>query len=413
MPTGPAPSRGAGPGFSLCARLSCPAVSVRSTVAIGTGGTYDSARQAPRRLPVVLAAALTGVPPWPAPAAAGAATGRQERRAGRARRACARPSGPPTAARVAPRSSCHDRHGASGSPPWPRRPGLGRRRHRRPDHHVHRRHDGRDRCASSAPRPWRPATCPTPTTRTWATTFAEKADGKHWIKYDLRRARSPGGGRRRARRTRCSNTTRAQSVKLLLASGDVQQVGAETVERRRPRTTRAPSRWSDRRRPRSCTEEQLRAAESRASPPRPSTSGSTTTEPAGQEGRAGRTTTGELTRPRTTGTTAPRSPYETPPAGDRRLQESCRSKDRLPRPDGGSARRERICSAGRGRVLSYRSQRPLVVAVPRKRARWPKDPLNCGRPAQVTVEELPDLLRSGRATPRAPAPGRFVLSSPF
>ncbi|GHK00406.1 hypothetical protein SY2F82_22030 [Streptomyces sp. Y2F8-2] len=40
----------------------------------------------------------------------------------------------------------------------------------------------------------------------------------------------------------------------------------------------------------------------------------------------------------------------------------------------------------------------------RTRARWPKDPLNCGRPAQVTVEELPEYVRrdvraAGRVRP--------------
>ncbi|MGW7043156.1 hypothetical protein ACWGDT_10545 [Streptomyces avermitilis] len=60
-------------------------------------------------------------------------------------------------------------------------------------------------------------------------TFAERADGKHWVKYaydDL--AKLPGGSGAYLK-DQMRNTTPNQSVKLLLASRDVRKVGAETV----------------------------------------------------------------------------------------------------------------------------------------------------------------------------------------
>ncbi|MEU9915309.1 hypothetical protein [Streptomyces sp. NPDC051001] len=59
--------------------------------------------------------------------------------------------------------------------------------------------------------------------------FAEQAGGRHWIRYDYDDLADLGGGSGAYLRDQMQNTTPNQSVKLLLASGDVKKVGAEKV----------------------------------------------------------------------------------------------------------------------------------------------------------------------------------------
>ncbi len=59
--------------------------------------------------------------------------------------------------------------------------------------------------------------------------FAEQADGKHWIKYDYDDLAKLGGSSGAYLKDQIQNTTPNQSVKLLLASGDVTKVGTESV----------------------------------------------------------------------------------------------------------------------------------------------------------------------------------------
>ncbi|MEV8016698.1 hypothetical protein AB0O76_10165 [Streptomyces sp. NPDC086554] len=66
--------------------------------------------------------------------------------------------------------------------------------------------------------------------------FAAKAGGgKHWIEYDYATLAEMGGAAGDAFKDQMQNTTPNQSVKMLLASGDVKRVGEETV--RGTRTT--------------------------------------------------------------------------------------------------------------------------------------------------------------------------------
>lgn len=60
-------------------------------------------------------------------------------------------------------------------------------------------------------------------------TFADQAGGKHWIKYDYDALAEAAGGSGAYMKDQMQNTTPNQSVKLLLASGDVKRVGEETV----------------------------------------------------------------------------------------------------------------------------------------------------------------------------------------
>ncbi|MEU9283263.1 hypothetical protein AB0D57_00705 [Streptomyces sp. NPDC048275] len=60
-------------------------------------------------------------------------------------------------------------------------------------------------------------------------TFAEQVGGKHWIKYAYDDLAELGGGSGAYLKDQMQNTTPNQSVKLLLASGDVKKVGEETV----------------------------------------------------------------------------------------------------------------------------------------------------------------------------------------
>jgi hypothetical protein len=59
--------------------------------------------------------------------------------------------------------------------------------------------------------------------------FAEQADGKHWLKYAYDDLAKLGGSSGAYLKDQMQNSTPNQSVKLLLASGDVKKVGAESV----------------------------------------------------------------------------------------------------------------------------------------------------------------------------------------
>ncbi len=63
--------------------------------------------------------------------------------------------------------------------------------------------------------------------------FAEQVGGRHWIKYDYDALADAAGGSGAYLKDQMQNTTPNQSVKLLLASGDVQKVGEETVRGQR------------------------------------------------------------------------------------------------------------------------------------------------------------------------------------
>lgn len=59
--------------------------------------------------------------------------------------------------------------------------------------------------------------------------FAEQAGGKHWIRYGYADLAGLGGSSGAYLKDQMQNTTPNQSVKLLLASGDVKKVGTEQV----------------------------------------------------------------------------------------------------------------------------------------------------------------------------------------
>jgi len=59
--------------------------------------------------------------------------------------------------------------------------------------------------------------------------FAQQAGGKHWIRYGYADLADIGGSSGAYLRDQMQNTTPNQSVKLLLASGDVKKVGTEKV----------------------------------------------------------------------------------------------------------------------------------------------------------------------------------------
>ncbi|MCX4236096.1 MULTISPECIES: hypothetical protein [Streptomyces] len=59
--------------------------------------------------------------------------------------------------------------------------------------------------------------------------FAEQSGGKHWIKYGYDDLAKLAGGSGVYMKDQMQNTTPNQSVKLLLASGDVEKVGEEKV----------------------------------------------------------------------------------------------------------------------------------------------------------------------------------------
>ncbi|MBA2948107.1 hypothetical protein [Streptomyces himalayensis] len=59
--------------------------------------------------------------------------------------------------------------------------------------------------------------------------FAARASGKHWIKYEYEALADFAGGSGAYLEDQMQNTTPNQSVKLLLASGDVRKVGEERV----------------------------------------------------------------------------------------------------------------------------------------------------------------------------------------
>ncbi|GGS87713.1 hypothetical protein [Streptomyces violaceus] len=62
--------------------------------------------------------------------------------------------------------------------------------------------------------------------------FAEQADGRHWIRYAYDDLEALAGGSGVHLGDQMRTTTPNQSVKLLLASGDVRKVGEETVRGR-------------------------------------------------------------------------------------------------------------------------------------------------------------------------------------
>ncbi|MFE7854352.1 hypothetical protein [Streptomyces sp. NPDC057403] len=59
--------------------------------------------------------------------------------------------------------------------------------------------------------------------------FARRAGGKHWIRYGYKDLARLGGSSGAYLQDQMQNTTPNQSVKLLLASGDVRKVGTERV----------------------------------------------------------------------------------------------------------------------------------------------------------------------------------------
>ncbi|MFI8926567.1 hypothetical protein ACIG3E_02620 [Streptomyces sp. NPDC053474] len=59
--------------------------------------------------------------------------------------------------------------------------------------------------------------------------FAAQADGKHWVKYAYDDLERVGGGSGAYMKDAMQNSTPHQSVKMLLASGDVKKVGEEKV----------------------------------------------------------------------------------------------------------------------------------------------------------------------------------------
>lgn len=59
--------------------------------------------------------------------------------------------------------------------------------------------------------------------------FAAQADGKHWVKYAYDDLERIGGGSGAYMKDAMQNSTPHQSVKMLLASGDVKKVGEEKV----------------------------------------------------------------------------------------------------------------------------------------------------------------------------------------
>ncbi|MFJ1734990.1 hypothetical protein [Streptomyces sp. NPDC088254] len=59
--------------------------------------------------------------------------------------------------------------------------------------------------------------------------FAAQAGGKHWIRYPYDALADLGGGSGAYLKDQMQNSTPNQSVKMLLASGDVRKVGEETV----------------------------------------------------------------------------------------------------------------------------------------------------------------------------------------
>lgn len=59
--------------------------------------------------------------------------------------------------------------------------------------------------------------------------FAQQFGGKHWIKYGYGDLARLGGGSGAYMKDQMQNSTPNQSVKMLLASGDVKKVGEETV----------------------------------------------------------------------------------------------------------------------------------------------------------------------------------------
>ncbi|TGZ16218.1 putative lipoprotein [Streptomyces sp. S816] len=60
--------------------------------------------------------------------------------------------------------------------------------------------------------------------------FAQQTGGKHWVKYDFDYLAKVGGASGAYMKDQLQTSTPNQSVKMLLASGDVKKVGVETVD---------------------------------------------------------------------------------------------------------------------------------------------------------------------------------------
>ncbi|MFF8725582.1 hypothetical protein ACF073_03685 [Streptomyces sp. NPDC015171] len=60
--------------------------------------------------------------------------------------------------------------------------------------------------------------------------FAQQTGGKHWLKYSYDDLAKLGGASGSYMKDQIQNATPNQSVKMLLASGDVKKVGEETIE---------------------------------------------------------------------------------------------------------------------------------------------------------------------------------------
>ncbi|TXJ75178.1 hypothetical protein E2C11_24415 [Streptomyces lavendulae] len=60
--------------------------------------------------------------------------------------------------------------------------------------------------------------------------FAQQAGGKHWVKYDYDYLAKAGGASGAYMKDQLQTATPNQSLKMLLASGDVKKVGTETVD---------------------------------------------------------------------------------------------------------------------------------------------------------------------------------------
>lgn len=76
-------------------------------------------------------------------------------------------------------------------------------------------------------------------------TFAKRAGGRHWIRYGYADLARGGDGVGMYLKDQMRNTTPSQSVKMLLASGDVRRVGTERVQGARATHYRGRVRVAD------------------------------------------------------------------------------------------------------------------------------------------------------------------------
>lgn len=140
--------------------------------------------------------------------------------------------------------------------------------------------------------------------------FAQQADGKHWIKYDYDDLAKLGGSSGAYLKDQIQNTTPNQSVKLLLASGDVTKVGTESVRGQQTTHYAGTVDVADLAAKNSnLTASQLAAMRKQltaasTSPPSTSTSGSTPRTSWSRRPRRARCRRASTPRPRSTATTA-------------------------------------------------------------------------------------------------------------